>query len=76
MNNFRGYLGLEKKKEKVKYKKRCIDLGQGSNEKQGNQDIRCNAANMGRVVNLKQKQFQGILGKIKSIDDFWSLVKG
>lgn len=34
-----SYLGLEKKKEKVKGRKNCIDLGQGLSQGQGKGEI-------------------------------------
>lgn len=49
MAKFRNCLGLEKKKEKVKGRKQCLDLGT-----EAPQDYRCNANNINKIVNLKQ----------------------
>ena len=50
MNHFKAYLGLEKKKEKAKGRKQCLDWERGDNH-----DYKCSANNMNKVLNLKQQ---------------------
>ena len=73
MGHFRGCLGLEKKKEKVKHRKQAIDLG---GKKEAQQDYRCNAYNIGKITKLKQADIQGILAEMESVDNFWRIVVG
>ena len=51
VSHFRSSLGLEKKKEKVKYRKRCIQVEkEGKDDKQ---DYRCSSSNMAKIVKMK-----------------------
>lgn len=68
---FRSSLGLEKKKDKTKGRKQCLDLGD-----EGPQDYRCSASNMAKIANLKQNQFENVFTGVQGIDQFWKLVNG
>ena len=59
MSHFRTSLGLEKKKDKAKARKQCLDVGHPEV-----QDFKCNANNLNKILSLKQEQFEAILGKL------------
>ena len=60
MQLFNGKLGLEKKKEKIKKGRRvAVDLGNFEN-----QEIKCNAHNLGKISALKQPEFTSIMEKL------------
>ena len=51
---FSTYLGLEKKKEKSKGRKTCIDLGQEKEPVVHAQQYKCNSYNLNKIITLRQ----------------------
>lgn len=76
MSQFRTYLGLQKKKEKAKGRKQCLDLGNKEGQKEHVQNYKCNGNNINKLVNLKQTDFKNVLEKIKNIEQFWQFING